>query len=238
MVKHGASERTDIWLAVETATSTGSVAIWKGGLALELSLHIQGAHSERVLPAIDRALEMTETRPGDVTAIVVGSGPGSFTGVRIAASVGKGWAMAGGTRLFAYPSLLAVAAGCGAPGPVCAVFDARRGQVYAACYELSDDGPAERLAPGAWRIEDLLAELASRKLKPVFAGAGAVLYREMVGAAFGGATVLPAHLAAPRAASLLWLRHVAPELGRVAEPDAWEPVYVRDWRISEERGNR
>ncbi|NIR43117.1 MAG: hypothetical protein GWN32_13975, partial [Gemmatimonadetes bacterium] len=68
--------------------------------------------------------------------------------------------------LFAYSSLLAVAAGTGVNGPLCALFDARRGQVYAACYQLSPEGPAEMVAPAAWRIEELITELAQRGLDP------------------------------------------------------------------------
>jgi tRNA threonylcarbamoyladenosine biosynthesis protein TsaB len=229
----------EVWLAVETATATGSVAVWKGGLAFEQTLRIHGTHSERVLPAVDYALSVTRTVPDEVSAFVVGSGPGSFTGVRIAASLAKGWSMARGTPLFAYSSLLAAAAGSGAQGPVCALFDARRGQVYAACYRLSGAGaPGVQLEPSAWTVDELLEELSSRGLVPVFVGEGAIAYRELICRALTGATVLPEHVGVPRAASLLWLRSVAPDLGRVARPEVWEPLYVRDWRVLEEGGRR
>ena len=133
---------------------------------------------------------------------------------------------------------MAVAAGCGAPGPVCALFDARRGQVYAACYEFTDAGPEERLAPGAWRVDELIAELSGRGLRPVFAGEGALVYRAAIAGALPDACVLPPHLAVPRAASLLWLRQVAPDLGRVDDPESWEPIYVRDWKIPGQQGER
>ncbi len=234
---HAAEEghQPQVWLALETATSVGSVAVWRDGLAIECSFNIRGSHSERVLPAVDHALQVTGTRPDEIAALVVGSGPGSFTGVRIAASMAKGWAMARGTPLFAYSSLLALAAGTGVSGPVCAAFDARRGEVYAACYELSAQRVIERLAPAAWRLEDLLGELARRDMKPAFVGEGATAYRERIAEAAADAVVLPEHLGVPRAASLFWLRSVAPELGRVQQPAEWEPAYVRDWRVAEER---
>jgi tRNA threonylcarbamoyladenosine biosynthesis protein TsaB len=227
-----------VWLAVETSTPAGSVAVWNNGFAFEQTLRIHGTHSERLVPAIEHALAATEIRPEQVTAFVVGSGPGSFTGVRIGASLAKGWAMARQTPLFAYSSLLAVAAGCGATGPVCALFDARRGEVYAACYEVSAAGVTERLSPAACRIEDLLAELSARGLEPVFAGDGAEVHRGAIRAARAEALILPEHLGLPRAASLLWLRSVAADLGRVDHPDTWEPIYVRDWKISEDQGRR
>ncbi len=226
----------EVWLAVETATPLGSVALWRNGLVHEQTLRIQRAHSERVLPAIDHTLQVTATAPEEVTALVFGSGPGSFTGVRIAASLAKGWAKARGTPLFAYSSLAAVAAGAGAVGLVCAMFDAKRGEIYAACYEIRADGLAERLAPGAWPVPALMEELARRDLRPVFAGEGAIVYEEAIRDIVEGAVVLPEHLGVPRAASLLWLRRVAPNQGRLSRPEAWEPSYVREWRLQPEGG--
>jgi tRNA threonylcarbamoyladenosine biosynthesis protein TsaB len=227
-----------VWLAVETATLTGSVAIWKDGLAFEQTLRIQGTHSELLMPAIEHALDVTGTTPSDVSAFVVGSGPGSFTGVRVGASLAKGWAMARGIPLYAYSSLLAVAAGSGIAGVVCPMFDARRRQVYAACYELSGDGVSELLSPRAWYIEDLLDEIATRRIRPAFTGEGVAAYGEALLGAFESATLLPEHLGVPRAASLLWLRRVVPDLGYVAEPGTWEPLYVRNWRVPEETERR
>jgi tRNA threonylcarbamoyladenosine biosynthesis protein TsaB len=226
----GAGAEPEVWLAVETATPLGSVALWRDGLVLEQTIRIQGAHSERVLPAIDHALQVTGTEPEALTALVVGCGPGSFTGVRVAASLAKGWAKARGTPLFAYSSLAAVAAGVRGAGPVCPMFDAKRGEVYAACYEMRADGLDERLAPGAWRVAALLRELARRDLSPAFCGDGAVAYEETIRGVAPEAPVWPEHLGVPRAASLLWLRKVAPEWGYVDCPEAWEPLYVREWR--------
>ncbi len=232
--KRGSPGEPEVWLALETSTGSGSVGVWSDGLAFEETLGVQGTHSERLLPAIDRALDLTGTRPEEVAAFVVGSGPGSFTGVRVAAAVAKGWAMARRVPLFAYSSLLAVAAGCAARDPVCALFDARRGQVYAACYDLARGAPRERLAPGAWTIGGLLERLQSLGLAPRFAGEGASVYQSEISKAFGAASLLPSHLGVPRAASLLWLRSVAPDLGRIPRPESWEPVYLRDWRVVEE----
>lgn len=224
----------DLWLGLETSTSTGSIAIWRGGVVYEETQRIQGVHSERVLPAIARALDAAGATPEDVTALAVGSGPGSFTGVRIAASIAKGWASARGTPLFAYSSLLAVAAGVPAGQSVCALFDARRGEVYGACYRCDPSGFSTVLEPGAWPMAALLELLAERDLDPVFAGEAAQLHGAMIERACGSGRILPSHLGMPRAASLLWLRSVAPDAGRVAEPAAWAPSYVRDWKVPEE----
>ena len=222
-----------VWVAVETATPVGSVAVWAGGLRAEVSLRIQGTHSQVLLPAVDFALRSANVKPDDVTAFVVGAGPGSFTGVRIAASVAKGWVKARDTELYAYSSLLAVAAGSGARGPICALFDARRGEVYGACYRITDDSVTELLSPCAGPLKDVLSRLELEGADPVFAGEGAVLHRDAIMERFSSGRVLPDHLGLPRAGGLLWLRQVAPEAGKVEDPSSWEPRYVRDWRVPE-----
>ncbi|UCF21381.1 MAG: tRNA (adenosine(37)-N6)-threonylcarbamoyltransferase complex dimerization subunit type 1 TsaB [Gemmatimonadota bacterium] len=233
------SARKGAWLAVDTSTPMGSVAVWRDGLVFEQAFSILRAHSELVLPAIDRALTVSGVAPGEVESFVLGSGPGSFTGVRIAASLAKGWSMARGTALYAYSSLLAVAAGCGVEGPVCALFDARRGEVYGACYDLADGRePVELLAPGAWSLPRLMDELMKREIEPVFVGEGAKAYRDDIRRRMAGARVLPDHLAVPRAASLLWLRHVAADSGKVRRVEQLEPMYVREWKVAEEGGRR
>jgi tRNA threonylcarbamoyladenosine biosynthesis protein TsaB len=227
---------TEVWLAVETSTPSGSVAIWKDGLAYEETQGISGVHSERVLPSIARAMDVVGVQPDEVTSLVVGSGPGSFTGVRIAASLAKGWVGARGTPLFTYSSLLAVAAGAVAGRTLCAMFDARRGEVYAACYTIGADGYTTDIDPAAWDVRRLLDEIAKRGIDPAFAGDGATRNRAVIADAFGLERVLPEHLGFPRAASLLWLRAVAPQVGRVERPGEWTPLYVREWRVQEDRG--
>ena len=230
----GGSEPAEIWLAVETATRVGSVAVWRDGLALELTFDIQGTHSERLLPAIDYALRTTNTEPGEVSALVIGAGPGSFTGVRIACSVAKGWVMARQAELFAYSSLLVLAVASGAYGSVCPLFDARRGEVYGACYQIGEGAAEEELEPSAGPIDGLIDELRDRGLEPVFTGEGAHAYRSRIEQRVPEARLAPRHVSLPRASGLLWLRRVAPSLGRVEDSAGWEPEYVRDWRVQEE----
>lgn len=231
-------EGTGTWLGVETSTTVGSVAVWNEGLVYEKSFRIQGTHSERVLPAVEHALHANGISPAGIASLVVGAGPGSFTGVRIAAALAKGWVMARRCDLFAYSSLSAVAAGAGLQAPVCTLFDARRGQVYAACHRFAPDAHEELVAPVVSGIEELLARLAGLGISAVFAGEGASVHAGRIRDAFPGAVILPAHYAIPRAGSLLWLRREFPELGRVREPGNWEPIYVRDWRVANEAGGR
>lgn len=213
------------YLAIDTSTALGSVAVGRGSeLLAEIVVGVSTKHSESLLPAIDYALRSAGLEPPDLGAVVVAGGPGSFTGVRVAGATAKGFVRALGVPLFAYSGLLALAAAVAAEGPVCALFDARRGEVYAGCWRFPGDGAVEVIMPPtAAPVEEVLTALAGTQ--PRFVGEGALRYRDAIESA--GGRVAPAHQAAPRASALLWLADVAPALGLVADPRSWEPEYIR-----------
>ncbi|MGQ0561882.1 MAG: tRNA (adenosine(37)-N6)-threonylcarbamoyltransferase complex dimerization subunit type 1 TsaB [Gemmatimonadota bacterium] len=214
------------YLAIETSTPLGSVAVGNGAAVLaEVALGVQTRHSEALLPAIDFVLRTAQVRKRELVRIVVGGGPGSFTGLRISAASAKALAAALGIPLFAYSGLQAVAAGAAvADRPVCALFDARRGEVYAACYRFPELARVETLLEPAPRaIDDVFALLDVRAT--LFAGDGALGHAETLRER--GATLAPALFATPRAAALLWLSDLVPNAGRVDNVGAWEPLYLR-----------
>jgi tRNA threonylcarbamoyladenosine biosynthesis protein TsaB len=213
-------------LALETSTSLGSVAVGRGPELLgEVLLGVRVRHSEALLPALANLLDGVGLTIRDLAAVVVGAGPGSFTGVRIAAATAKGLIHAAGLPLRAYSSLAALAAGTATHDrPVCALFDARREEVYAACYRFPGYERMETiLEPTARHIDELLRDLHG--LSPLFAGEGASRHADRIRAA--GGTVAPPLLATPRASALLWLARLDPDGGLVSHPASWEPAYVR-----------
>jgi tRNA threonylcarbamoyladenosine biosynthesis protein TsaB len=190
-------------LALDTSTPVGAVGLGEDGTVLcESLLTVRATHSEAVLPEIRRVMKEAGRRIEDLESVVVGAGPGSFTGVRIAASFAKGICFSRSIPLYAYSSLAAIAAGVGGSDPVCATIDARRGQVYAAGYRLSQCfetlfGPE---AVTVASIPDLLSEDESW-----------TVVRD----------------GQPRASALLRLASDYPEAGRVMDIARWEPGYVR-----------
>lgn len=212
-------------LALETATALGSVAVGRNGRILaEVGLGVAVRHSESLLPAVRFVLERARLTPADLTAIIAGAGPGSFTGVRIAGATAKGMVHALNVPLFAYSSLAGLAAGAGTTGrPVCALLDARRSEVFAGCYVFPEAGGMETLlAPCVIDVEDLADRL--EHVSPVWVGDAALRFAEVLS---GNGRVAAAPVAVPRAASLIWLAGRAPEAGRVQQPNAWTPDYVR-----------
>ena len=120
------------FLLIDTCGSEGSVALADTSLAdavVAVEVLPGRTASERLVPAVRRLMEACGRRLGDLTAVVVAHGPGSFTGVRVGLSAAKGLSEAGGVPLIAVSQLALLAAG--AEGEVVyAVLDAGRGEFY------------------------------------------------------------------------------------------------------------
>jgi tRNA threonylcarbamoyl adenosine modification protein YeaZ len=185
-------------LAFDTATGVATSALVDDG---EL-LGERASRAQTLLEDVDALLRQAGAHPREITRLVVGIGPGSFTGVRIGLAAARGLALSLGVEGSGVSTLAALAAG--APGAL-AVIDAKRREVFA----LLDGRPAV-LRPEELRVDG--AECV---------GDGAIRYRELFEAS--GATV-PAddderHL--PRA------RFHAALAGEPGSVDEIEPLYLR-----------
>ncbi|HEY1995417.1 MAG TPA: tRNA (adenosine(37)-N6)-threonylcarbamoyltransferase complex dimerization subunit type 1 TsaB [Edaphobacter sp.] len=121
-------------LLIHTAGAEGSVALadTEATPAIVVAEVLPGrTSSERLVPAVRRLMEGLGWRVGELAAVVVVHGPGSFTGVRVGVSAAKGLSEAGGVGLIAVSRLALLAAAVdGGGGPVHAVLDAGRGEFY------------------------------------------------------------------------------------------------------------
>lgn len=214
-------------LAIETSTPLGSVAVGsEEGVLAEAVLGVHSRHSEALLPAIEFVLRNAQVEKRQLEGIVVGGGPGSFTGLRISAATAKAMATALRVPLYGYSGLAALAAGAAVAGQaICALFDARRGEVYAACYRFPDLIRMETLLePAPRHLDDVLALVDTRNT--LFVGDGAL--RNATALTNRGAVLAPANFAVPRASALLWLRDTVPNAGLIADIARWEPLYLRE----------
>jgi tRNA threonylcarbamoyladenosine biosynthesis protein TsaB len=212
-------------LALDSSTSGGSVAVAVDGrVVAERVLPTAAGASSLLMPAVDEAVRAAGLRPRDLAAVAAAGGPGSFTGLRIAAATAKALVRALGVPLYAYSGLLATAAALRREGrAVCALFDARNREVFAGCWRFADDGVHELLPPTILTVDEAIGRL--RGESPLFAGDGAALHAAELEAAFGPGSVRVADESP--AAGLLWLARTMPEHGLVAAPAAWEPEYLR-----------
>lgn len=122
-------------LAFDSSSKALSVALLENQeLLAEVNLNIKKNHSISLMPAIDFLMEQVGFEPTDLDRIAVAAGPGSYTGLRLAATVAKTLAYSLGKELVAFSSLLAIAARVQTDEIVIPILDARRGNAYAGAY--------------------------------------------------------------------------------------------------------
>jgi tRNA threonylcarbamoyladenosine biosynthesis protein TsaB len=214
-----------MWLALDTATDRASVALGVAG-AVPAEENISGArrHAASLLPAIQALFRRAGVSLDDIRGIAVSDGPGSFTGLRVGASVAKALVHARGIPLWTAPSLMVRAAGVArGNGLVLSVANALRGDVYAAAYRFFTDRVETELAPAVRRP----AELVDSGLEPALIVGEAPAEILAVFESWIGQPVSGPPEGSPRAARLLDLIGRPGGASPVAAPRDWEPVYGR-----------
>ena len=138
-------------LAIDTATPavTAGVVRLDGVVAEVLAEQVTvdpRAHAERLTPNIVGALTAADVSVDQLDAVVVGCGPGPFTGLRVGMATAAAFGHALGIPVRGVCSLDAIAVGTA--GEVLVVTDARRREVYWARYRegMRVDGPAVNAA--------------------------------------------------------------------------------------------
>lgn len=218
-------------LAIDTATPATSLALTRGtrdeGVVLaSLGLSSNVTHSRRLLTSIDWLMAEVDVCWADINAIGVSLGPGSFTGLRIGMATAKGLAMASGLKLIGVSTLDALAAKCVTRRLICSVLDARKKEVYAAFYRMSDFGTVEKVSEiVALSPQDLALQVSE---PVVMIGDGAVVYKELFQEMLGDKLeIVAAHLNEPSATSLGMLSGEQFLNGLSLDTDTAVPLYVR-----------
>ena len=201
-----------ITLALDASTYVGDVAVIDGSDVLaELSIAMNNAEHERLMPAIVDALQSASVEIDEVRRVVCGAGPGSFTSLRIAGAIAKGIASGVGVPLFAVSSMaLIVGAAAPSAGRYLTVVDALRGEAYVALYQVQSDRALVELQPPrlvlVGEVEALASEHDARTIGPS---------RELCSI-----------VARPRAKAAATLETAIVARGPV-DLSAWEPAYGR-----------
>ena len=219
-------------LAIETSSDVGTVALLVAEAIEEQRIETPREQTERILPIVGDLLSAAGLTLADLDGIAFGQGPGSFTGLRIAAAVAQGLSLAANLPLLPVSSLAAMAQGVWrtqgqARSLVC--IDARMGEVFWGAYEVRDDlveplGEERLSGPeavgwtgaGTWGAIGSGFEVFAAELESVVAAA-----RVVETAVKPSATDL-----LPRAAADL-------HAGRIQSVNETTPVYLRDetaWR--------
>ena len=135
-------------LAIDTAGHEATVALVHGARGL-VREHVSDARAlpcETLVQSIADILQAADLSVSDLSALVASVGPGSFTGLRVGLATLQGLAMGAQVPIYGVSSLAVLAASAG-PGWVSPVCDARRGDIFAALYEIDAHGHARAHVP-------------------------------------------------------------------------------------------
>lgn len=218
----------ELLLAIETSGRIGSVGLARGAELLGLRrLSADRRHTSELLPTIRDLLRDNRRRLADLDLFAYSCGPGSFTGLRVAATVGRMVQSAVQCRVVAVPTLEVIARNTlshpDRPGRVVALLDAKRGQVYGAVYaRVSDDELRSVVEAGLYQPAALF-QTVERPFCVVGAG---VTQHEQACRASGG-VVLDETYWPPSAEHVLAIGRRLAAAGRFCKPDEIVPLYLR-----------
>lgn len=219
---------------METSSAVGSVALKVGASLATRTIPVPREQTEQLLRLTDELLAGAGLELRALDGVTFGRGPGSFTGLRVAAAIAQGFAFATGVPLLPVSSLLCIAQGAWRVAGVeraLVCVDAHMGEVYCGEFELRDGAMA---AAGEERL------VAPALLVPPRSGAwhavgnGFAAYADVLGPIAAQAAGVMAD-ALPSAEDLLPQAVLDLEAGRAVAPADALPTYLRGdtaWRRS------
>lgn len=229
-------------LGLETSAKACSAAVTEAGVVLASAFQCTGlTHSRTLMPMVEDMLQNAELTMGDIGAVAVAAGPGSFTGIRIGIAAAKGLAWAGELPCAGVSTLSAMARGLAHTDAliVCAM-DARRSQVYNALFQ-SRNGDLFRLTPDrALSLEDLAAELRERypDRKKLVVGDGGGLCGAYLAEQAIPCALAPPHLLHQNAMGVALEAEALAAAGQLVTAQELMPVYLRPAQAERLRNER
>ena len=220
-------------LAIDTSTDSCSVAASRGEAFFSRSEPALQRQAERVLGMVEELLADARLGLGQIEGIAYGEGPGSFTGLRIAAGVTQGLAFARGVGVVGVGSLLTLAEEA-AGEKVIACIDAHMGEVYHAAYVRGGEGWEEVHAPGLYS-PDAVPLPAGRDWTGC--GDGFAAHRDRLASRLGDHVSVIRPDASPSARSVLKLAIPRFAAGEARDPATAVPRYLRD-KVAFKTGER
>ena len=227
-------------LAFETSAKAASVALLEGKKLLAESYQNTGmTHSQTLMVMAEDMLKQCGKTAGDVGAVAVAEGPGSFTGVRIGVAAAKGFAWGRQIPCYGVSTLEAMAASLGIyDGYICPVMDARRNQVYNALFSV-DCGKVTRIRDDrAISLQDLGEDVKNLN-KPIFlVGDGSNLCYNTLLESTPTLVLPPEHRLHQRAVGVGLIAAGQLEAGLTGDAAGLTPNYLRLSQAERERMER
>ena len=224
-------------LAFETSAKAASVALLEKGKLLGENYQNTGlTHSQTLMQMCEDLLDCCGKTVGDITAVAVANGPGSFTGVRIGVAAAKGFAWGRELPCYGVSTLEAMAESLGVyDGYVVPTMDARRNQTYTAIFR-ADAGKLTRILEDSAIAFAELGEKLKKCEKPIFlVGDGAVLCYNTLEETVSGLVLPPEHRIHQRAVGVALVAQKLIEQGENGDAAGLTPNYLRLSQAERER---
>lgn len=211
-------------LALETSTEYCSIALSLDGSIFSRSEMAGQRHSELLIPMLDQMLADAGVKLTQLDGIAFGTGPGSFTGVRIACGVAQGLALGAGLPVVGVCTLQALAQAAG-QYKVIAVLDARMGEIYHAAYQKQAGQWMTVCPPGLW-LPLYAPPVAGSGW--VGAGSGFAMHTDTLAKRYSGQLTGYDAQAVPQASAIAQLALLEFNAGRGVDAAQARPLYLRD----------
>lgn len=218
-----------MYLGIETSSLVSSVALMEEGKLLgELTVQSGLTHSEQLVPHIQLLCQQVEASKEDIEGVVVATGPGSFTGLRIGMGTAKALAYAWQCPLYGVMTMDGLAYNLPfSERIISVVIDAQKKNVYEARYQ-AVKGKIQQISPPQVKAaDDLVAELVKKQENVVFLGDGIKRLKSSLKGYGDQFLLAPSTLQIPRAGSLLLAAQELIETGASEDPMTMVPFYIR-----------
>jgi len=214
-------------LAIDTSTDTASLALVQDSEVLaELTWRCGQNHTTQLLSNLAHLLSQTKLSPQSLTCIIVARGPGSFNGLRVGISTAKGLAFSLGISIVGISSLEVEAYQHAETGlPVCPIFNAGRGEIAAAMYQMKRKQWRQITAEHIITVETLCSQITT---KTVFCGEFIPSIAPQLRKQLKQKAIIPSPTTALRRASFLaelGLKQL--NMGNCDNPTTLQPLYLR-----------
>ncbi len=241
-------------LAVETSGRSGSVAIGCGEEILgEDTFSGPMRHSAELFPAISGLLERFSRKAGEIEHIYISSGPGSFTGLRIAVTLAKTMHLANAVKIVAVDTLDVIAANVSdylnkqdaetGLRKIAVILDAKRGQFFVASYKKQTTALAADMQMGKWEkilpdcimtASQFLDRFAGKKEVIWLLGEGLVYHKDKFRAE--GICFMDERYWTPKASKVYLLGREKASAGEFADALTLQPAYLQRPDVKEKPG--
>lgn len=174
-------------LAIDTSNRPLSIAVLDGEKVLATTtMTTQRKHAAYAMQIVENLVKLAKLQPEDLDLIVVADGPGSYTGLRVAVTIGKVLADTLQIELVSVSSLLTLALNVQKEGQlVMPLFDARNDILFTGLYRTSANGPIEVIPAQHVAFDDFVAQVKQYDEPIVFLGEDVDKYADRLQTIFG-----------------------------------------------------